>query len=488
MQFHILSFEGPDPYARAGGIASRIEGLSGTLADFGFDTHLWFVGDPGLPGHESRGPLTLHRWCQWISRFHPGGVYDGEEGKRADYAASLPPFLLREVLAPALGQDDDPVVVMAEEWQTVDAVLHLDHLLRRGGLRDRVRLLWNANNVFGFDRIDWTRLARAATITTVSRYMRQRMWALGVDPLVVPNGIPQDILIPPDRGAVARLRRVVADRTLVTKIARWDPDKRWLLAVDSIRELKRDGRRPLLVARGGMEAHGAEVLARAAAAGLRVVERDASCQGSAALLEGLRAVGEADIAVLKWRLCPEEKRTLFRTSSAVLVNSGHEPFGLVGLEAMAAGGVACVGGTGEDYAIGGWNALVLQTCDPRELGMLLRWLRSNPREEDRIRRRASATARSWTWPNVIGRNLLPAIRLHSEARAEAHVRWDSNPQRGSAGARPAARPHRAGVGGEMASRPRVVTRTSVERRVAPAGGVSVTRVNAEDPEDSGSVA
>ncbi len=433
MQFHILSFEGPDPYARAGGIASRIEGLSDALADCGFHTHLWFVGDPDLPGHESRGPLTLHRWCQWISRFHRGGVYDGEEGKRADYASSLPPYLLREVLAPALLHGEDPVVVMAEEWQTVDAVLHLDHLLRRRGLRERVRILWNANNVFGFSRIDWPRLARAATITTVSRYMRQRMWALGVDPLVVPNGIPADTLSPPDRGAVARLRRVVAGRTLVTKIARWDPDKRWLLAIDSVRELKRDGQRPLLVARGGLEAHGAEVMGRAAAAGLRVAEQEASCPSDAPLVQGLRAAGEADIVVLKWRLSPQEKRTLFRTSSAVLVNSGHEPFGLVGLEAMAAGGVACVGGTGEDYATGGWNALVLQTCDPRELGTLLRWLRSNPREEDRIRRRASATARTWTWPNVIGRNLLPALRLPSGVRADARPRRDTAPERGRRG-------------------------------------------------------
>jgi hypothetical protein len=108
MQFHILSFEGPDEYARAGGIASRITGLSQALAAAGFETHLWFVGDPYLPGHETHGQLRLHRWCQWISQHHPAGVYDGEEGKRADYAASLPPFLCREVLLPlrlgAIGQ------------------------------------------------------------------------------------------------------------------------------------------------------------------------------------------------------------------------------------------------------------------------------------------------------------------------------------------------------------------------------------------------
>ena len=36
MQFHILSFEGPDSYARVGGLATRVEGLADTLADLGF--------------------------------------------------------------------------------------------------------------------------------------------------------------------------------------------------------------------------------------------------------------------------------------------------------------------------------------------------------------------------------------------------------------------------------------------------------------------
>ena len=98
LQFHLLALEGPDAYARAGGIATRVSGLGHALADIGFDTHLWFVGDPDMPGCERREQLQLHRWCQWISRYHPGGVYDGEEGKRCDYASSLPPFLWREVL------------------------------------------------------------------------------------------------------------------------------------------------------------------------------------------------------------------------------------------------------------------------------------------------------------------------------------------------------------------------------------------------------
>src|SRR5262245_34901407 len=102
MEFHILSFEGPDGYARAGGIASRVAGLSTALAAEGLNTHLWFIGAPELPGHEAIGRLRLHRWCQWISKFHPNGVYDGEEGKSLDYASSLPDYLVHNELGSAL--------------------------------------------------------------------------------------------------------------------------------------------------------------------------------------------------------------------------------------------------------------------------------------------------------------------------------------------------------------------------------------------------
>src|SRR5690606_38963050 len=135
LQFHILSFEGPDPYARAGGIASRITGLAHTLSQSGFETHLWFVGDPHLPGHEVNENLHLHRWCQWISEHHRGGVYDGEFAKADDYASSLPPYVVREHMY-AHARSGGRIAVLAEEWHTAHAVLHLDWLLHRVGIRD----------------------------------------------------------------------------------------------------------------------------------------------------------------------------------------------------------------------------------------------------------------------------------------------------------------------------------------------------------------
>ncbi len=419
-QAHVLSFEGPDPYARAGGIASRVTGLTAALANAGCDAHLWFIGDPDLPAEESSGGATLHRWAQWISRFHPGGVYDGEEGKRADYVSSLPPYLVERVILPHLASPANRAVILAEEWQTADAVLHLDWLLTRAGVRDRVALLWNANNTFGFDRIDWPRLARACTVTTVSRYMRQRMWSLGVDPIVIPNGVAADVLRRPDAAAIKRFRQHVAGRPVLSKVARWDPDKRWLLAIDTVAELKRQGRRPLLVARGGVEPHGAEVGARARGAGLHVVERRLDRPGAHGMIDAVRQAEHADVILLNTPLDREASQLLFAGSSAVLANSGHEPFGLVGLEAMAAGGIACVGGTGEDYAVAGWNSLVLQTTEPREFVNALHRLEAHPEEELGLRRNALATARRFAWNEIVSRVVLPQV-AGDAAPTRAHV-------------------------------------------------------------------
>ncbi len=410
MQFHVLSFEGPDPYSRAGGLASRVEGLTEALAGLGFETHLWFIGDPELPGHEQRGRLHLHRWAQWVSRHHPNGVYDGEWGKRSELARTLPPHLLQEMLLPHL-HTGGQAVVLAEEWHTAAAVVHLHGLLERAGCREAVSLLWNANNTFGFERIHWDRLAAAAVVTTVSRYMKHEMSSEGVSPLVIPNGLSADAFDPPDRPAVAELRRRFRGRMLLAKMARWDPDKRWIAAVEIVAEMKRLSWRPLLIARGGTEPHGEEVVAAARARGLRVCERHWKEPGVAGLLGALEEVNDADVVLLRSHVDPEARRTLFRGVNAVLANSEHEPFGLVGLETMAAGGIACTGCSGEDYAIAGQNALVLETADPREFLGLFGRLRANPAEASALRRSGRSTAQRYAWPQVARGVLLPRIEL-----------------------------------------------------------------------------
>lgn len=410
VQIHVLSFEGPDSYSRAGGIATRITGLCDALASMGYETHLWFVGDPALPGHERMGLLHLHRWCQWISRFHPSGVYDGEDGKTQDYASSLPPFIVDHYLGPHLRRGGQ-AIVLAEEWHTVWAVQHLHWLLERASLRPRVCMLWNANNTFGFDRIDWQALSSASVITTVSRYMKHKMQPLGVDPLVLPNGLAPDVFAPIDSDAAARFREKLLGRVALAKVARFDPDKRWHQAIDIVHEMKREGKKPLLIARGGLEPHGAEVLERASGMGLKIIDRSAPRPGPDGLVEALDNVNGADIVNLKTHVDSDARRLLFSESNAVLANSAHEPFGLVGLEAMAAQGVAVTGFSGEDYAVPGRNAVVLQTADPREFVGLYNQLLESPEREAELRLAARRTAKEYAWPEVVKRNVLPRLDL-----------------------------------------------------------------------------
>lgn len=404
--FVILSFEGPDVYSQAGGLGVRVKGLSRSLAQLGFQTYLYFCGDPDLPGEEDHeaGRLHYRRWCQWISAQHRGGVYDGEEGKIKDWNSSLPTNLVDNVIAPAVAAANN-VVVLGEEWHTSWSMQLISDSLYYRGLRDKVVMLWNANNMFGFDRIDWSGLVFASTVTTVSRYMKLKMWDWGQNPIVIPNGIPRSSIVEADPETVAELRSAARGDQLWFKIGRFDPDKRWLMAVSAAGYLKRRGQRVKLLMRGGREAHGSEVINHAQHQGLivRHVNAPADARGLAALLRESR---DADVINLTSYVSDELVPYIYSACDAVLANSGHEPFGLVGLEVMAAGGLAVTGSTGEDYAEPYRNALVLETDDPIEIVTGLGLLKERPQLVAAMRRRGRTTARDYRWEKVIDQLLL----------------------------------------------------------------------------------
>ncbi|HET7418746.1 MAG TPA: glycosyltransferase [Candidatus Dormibacteraeota bacterium] len=404
--FVILSFEGPDQYSQAGGLGVRVKGLSRSLARMGYPTYLYFCGDPDLPGTEARegGNLELRRWCQWISALHRAGVYEGEEGKVRDWNYSLPPAVVDDVIAPAVARGKS-VVVLGEEWQTSWSMRLISDLLYRRGLRDRVVMLWNANNTYGFNRIDWPALNLAATVTTVSRYMKFRMWGVGENPIVIPNGIPQESIVDPEPAAITAVRDAASADQLWFKIGRFDPDKRWLMAVSAAGLLKRRGRKVTLLMRGGREPHGREVIAHAEHEGL-VVRHEPAPADEAALVALVREQGPADVVNFTSFLSDGLVRTIYAAADAVLANSGHEPFGLVGLEVMAAGGIAVTGSTGEDYAEAYRNSVVLETADPLEIVTELSVLKERPALASHLRRRGRETARDYVWEKVIDQLLL----------------------------------------------------------------------------------
>ncbi len=85
----------------------------------------------------------------------------------------------------------------------------------------------------------------------------------------------------------------------------------------------------------------------------------------------------------------------------MLANSEKEPFGLVGLEVMACGGIAYVGRTGEDYAVPFGNSVVVQSDDPRELMTTYGTLRADTKLTASLRADGLITAQRFAWPRIL---------------------------------------------------------------------------------------
>lgn len=404
--FVLLCFEGPDVYSTAGGLGTRVTELSEALAAQGFTTHLIFIGDPYKPGVETRidGRLILKRWSQWISKYYPHGVYDGEEQKLFDYNRSVPYHIYSEIVRPAQ-QVGKTVVIMGEDWHTAEVMCRTSDLLYWFGLRQKVLMLWNLNSLMSLHRVNWGRLNFVTTLCTVSKYMKHKMWNLGVNPLVIPNGIPARHLTPVDSEAVKRLREIGRQgdpRSLfLFKIGRFDPDKRWMMAVEAVARLKHSGYPVTLFVRGGIEPHGADVLRHAYNIGLNIRDVVAQRPNLEQCLQAVSQAGPADIYNLRFFLPEEFVRTTYAAADATLANSGHEPFGLVALEVMAAEGIAVTGSTGEDYAISFENAIVTETDDPDEIVGYLLHLRRHAEDQERIRCAGRRTAEQFLWDQVI---------------------------------------------------------------------------------------
>ncbi len=413
--FVLLCFEGPDVYSTAGGLGTRVTELSEALAKQGYTTHLIFIGDPTKSATEIRedGHLILKRWSQWVSRYYPNGVYDGEEQKLYDFNESVPFHVYNDIVRPAVAEGKT-VVIMGEDWHTAEAMTRTSDLLHWFGLRQKVLMLWNLNSLMSLHRINWGRLNFVTTICTVSKYMKHRMWDYGVNPLVIPNGIPTRHLAPVEPKDVQKLRKIAQqgdpNRLFLFKIGRFDPDKRWIMAIDAVARLKYSGHPVTLFVRGGIEPHGADVLRHAYEIGLTIKDVVAQRPNLQQCLKAMANAGPADIYNLRFFLPEEFVRTTYATADATLANSGHEPFGLVALEVMAAQGIAVTGSTGEDYAISFENAIVTETDDPDEIVGYLLYLRRHPEEQERIRYAGRNTAQQFLWDQVI-KNLVSKLEF-----------------------------------------------------------------------------
>jgi glycosyltransferase involved in cell wall biosynthesis len=191
------------------------------------------------------------------------------------------------------------------------------------------------------------------------------------------------------------------------------------MAIEATARLKARGLKTTLLARGGMEGYGEEILYNARSLGLRVKDITSPENRLEKFLEAVVVDSvNYDILNLKFHCTPDFLRLVYFISNAVLANSGREPFGLVGLETMAAGGVAYTGNTGEDYAIPFHNSIVLETADPKEIESYVMYLMAHPDDTGRIRNSGRETAAKFTWEQVM-ENLFQ--RLEYQAKIQGLI-------------------------------------------------------------------
>jgi glycosyltransferase involved in cell wall biosynthesis len=304
------------------------------------------------------------------------------------------------------------LVVISEEWQTAQTAIELSDQLHQAGLRDNAELLWNANHTYGLDRVDWPRLVFTNRIITVSRFMRTELLRFGINAEVLPNGIPRRLLRRIGSTETARVRAAAEKELLFFKMARWAKDKGWSASLQAVAQLRGAGYDVAMIARGnGDTGVGAEVASMARGLGLKVADTAATDDTSPATSRALEAARDADVVFIRSFVDEALSRSLYAAADGVLANSSFEPFGLVGLETMAAGGVAYTGGTGEDYALPGYNAVVLETEDPREIVEHAERLQSAPRQERALRRAGQRTAAAFTWDKAAQR-LVRSVRFN----------------------------------------------------------------------------
>lgn len=396
----ILAFEGPDRYATVGGLATRVSQLARAFGASGCKVDLIFAGDPAAASVEPGGTnLTLRRWSQWISACYPRNAYDGEELKVRDWESSLPSFVVDSIVVPSATAGERTLVI-AEEWQTANVAIEIDRLARARDVRNALTLLWNANGSNGWEKINWPALAAAATITTVSKHMKGELSRRGVASLVIPNGIDTGLHDAADPDLLAEMKQALAGRPTLVKVGRFDPEKNWLQAIDALAELHDAGINARLIARGRYNDYAARVFEHAYERGLNVERLPYEGTDGHKIIEGI-ARSEAPIIHVRAYLNEPTLSALYAAADAVLANSGREPFGMVGLEVIAAGGIAVCGATGEEYAEPFVNAIVCDTADGRELATYLRALFANPTIAEQLHIAGAQTAERYSWDHAL---------------------------------------------------------------------------------------
>ncbi len=393
----MLSWEYPP--RTVGGLGRHVDGLSRALAALGHPLHVLTPWVPGKPELERQGTLTIHRLkfpcvqggdlLDWVFQFNAA---------LAAYAGKLI-------------QDHAEIdLIHAHDWLVAYAavalkqVYHLpllatihatEHGRNRGiftPLQERIH------------QLEWELTFEAWRVICCSQYMQEEIEHLFQVPRdkidVIPNGI-EEIPPPPGRALRQELRARYAPQgeKIVFYIGRLVPEKGVQTLLVAV---------PLVVSCFP----GTKFII----AGQGPYEED--------LRQQARELGLEEHVVFTGFLEDRLRDGFYREAAVAVFPSFYEPFGIVALEAMAAGVpviVSDVGGLREivTHGVDGWK---VPPGDARVLAETIRQVLGNEEGARAVALRGLRRAGEFRWPGIARKTAAVYQRIRNEARLNPWAR------------------------------------------------------------------
>ncbi|MDH7578016.1 MAG: DUF1957 domain-containing protein [Bacillota bacterium] len=387
----MLSWEYPP--RSVGGLGRHVDGLSRALAALGYRVHILAPWVPGVPELEQRGPLLIHRlkfpslqggdFLDWVFQFNAA---------LAAYAGKL--------------IQDRPEIDMihAHDWLVAYAAVALKqihhlplvvtiHATEHGRNRGIFTLLQEK-----IHHLEWELTFEAWRVICCSQFMRQEIENLFQVPSdkidVIPNGIEEICFRPGlllNQGL--RLSYTLQGEKIIFYVGRLVPEKGVQTLLEAVPLVLSEFPGVRLII-GGQGPYGWEL----------------QCQA--------KRLGIEENVVFTGFIDDHLKNHLYREAAVAVIPSFYEPFGIVALEAMAAGVpviVSDVGGLREIVAhqVDGWR---VPAGDARALAEVIKQVLGNEEKARAVALRGLNRAREYRWSRVARETAGIYQRVRNEAR------------------------------------------------------------------------
>ncbi len=391
MALRILMLSWEFPPVVVGGIARHVHDLAISLCRLGVGVTVLTAGDAGSAPVETTGDLVIHR-------VRPGNPVPMDF---VGHVMQLNLNLLERALS--LAGEGGFSLVHAHDWVTAYAGKALKHGLGLPLVATIHATEWGRNNGLHNDLqryisdVEWWLGFEAWRVICCSRYMAgelRQVFQLPGDKLrTIPNGVYPEDFAAANPSAELRGRFAAPDEKIIFHVGRLVREKGLDVLLEAMPWiLRRYPKVKLIVAgRGGHEQE---------------------------LRDHARRLGIYNRVYFAGYLDDRTRNSLYRLADAAVFPSLYEPFGIVALEAMAAGTPPVVSDTGglSEVVVHGRNGLKMRTGDAQSLAENVLWMLQHPGHVARMRERASVDVRTLhNWADIAARTL----HVYSEVLAES---------------------------------------------------------------------